>query len=181
MNASLACPLSQGCCADLTADDASSAIGTTLPLAHWLPPEPWVLAPRGFEPLLTPSRSSRTAPPAPPLLFKNSCPRAAGPSQPRPSRALSDPPPFAHSYTAGDGSSRPPHMFKITSVQHLRVFPSNTPFPRLRIKPLLEVFSAAGNGSSRPFNLFKQTSVQDPWLPPQSRPFLAFGSTPVRA
>jgi hypothetical protein len=45
-------------------------------------------------------------------------------------------PPITQSCTAEDGSSRPPHLFKRTSVQYLGVFPSNTPFPRLRIKPL---------------------------------------------
>jgi hypothetical protein len=35
-----------------------------------------------------PSRLSRTVPPAPPLLFRNSYLQAAGPSQPRPSRAI---------------------------------------------------------------------------------------------
>jgi hypothetical protein len=188
MHASLACPFSQGCCSEFTADDGS------LPSARHLSMDPnrYELdahAPGGFlqdhracmlDWLALSSRaaalnSPRTmfpchphGTPVYPLVSSQAAgsgsrgleslrlllarrqrllrhrhdpsethvPRSLVPPQPRPARALSDPPPFARSCTARDGSSRPPHLFKRASVQDLDVFPSNTPFPRLPIKPL---------------------------------------------
>lgn len=39
-------------------------------------------------------------------------------------------------HTAGDGHKKPLDLFKRTSVQSLGIFPVNTPFPRLSIKPI---------------------------------------------
>jgi hypothetical protein len=70
--------------------------------------------------------------------------------------------------TARDGASKPPYLFKTTTVHHRVLHPSTTASRSSRIKPLLEVLSAAVNGSPRSVSLNKTTTEHDSPSPPST-------------
>jgi hypothetical protein len=117
----------------------------------------------GLKPVSIPPPPPSTVPPAPPLRFQEPI-RLVRRSPPPTAMVKShaDPASIDPFATPGDGSSRPPCLFKTTTVHDLGLPPTTTAAPGPRIKPLLEVFSTAVNGSPRAVLLNKTTTVHDP-------------------
>jgi hypothetical protein len=157
---------------DLTTDDTPLRHPHDKLVRHAVPSQTAGPGALGLKPVsITPSPPS-TAPPAPPLRFQNSSVQAVVVSPTTTGTSRADHPPLDPFSTARDGSSKPPYLFKTTTVHHRALPPSTTASRSPRIQPLLEVLSAAVNGSPRPVSLNKTTTEHDPPSPPSTTAFL---------
>lgn len=137
---------------------------------------------RGLESLPIPSRSSRAAPPAPPLLFKNSCPQVAGPS---PNHDRLEPLSILPlSLTLTLLATVPPDRYicsKELVYNTLASFPRTPPFRASGSSLFLRSSPPPETAPPGCFPCSKRPVYKIPGSLPQSRPFLASGSTPVLA
>jgi hypothetical protein len=85
----------------------------------------------------------------------------------------SKPTPVEHFGTAGDGSSRPPHLFKKTSVHDLGLPPSTGAFPGPRFKPIQMSSPPPGTAPPGRFTCSKRPLYNTPGSLLQERPSLA--------
>jgi hypothetical protein len=176
MNASWAGPSSPRAALISRRTTRLSVIRSTRPFTRRSPPKSLVLNPLSqahLDPFsVVAIGSSGTA-----LLFKKSYLPAVVPSPTTTVSSLSDHAPIDRCCTAGDGSSRPPHLFKRTSVHDLGLPPSTTPFPCLRIKPIQMSSPPPNTAPPGRFTCSKRLVYTTAGSLPQPRPSLASRSS----